>query len=82
MLVIIAFPILLIISLVGVVMWVVLLPVKIVCCPVGCAVQLAWDVVEWVIKAPFRGLLWASGKPWRPVQAPKTEGGNEHAHAV
>lgn len=70
------------ISLVGVVVWLVLLPVKIVCCPVGCAVQLAWDVVEWVIKAPFRGLLWASGKPWRPVGAIPEGGDGGGVHAV
>lgn len=22
--------------------------------------------VEWLLKAPLRALLWASGKPWQP----------------
>lgn len=70
LLVIIAAPLLLIISLVGIVVWLVLLPLKICCCPVGMCAQLVWDAFEWLIKAPLRGLLWASGKPWKPDHAP------------
>ncbi|BDA48020.1 probable BRO1 domain-containing protein BROX [Coccomyxa sp. Obi] len=66
LLVIIAMPLLLIVSLVGAVVWVLLLPLKCFCCPIGCAAQLIWNVVEWLLKAPLRGMLWASGKPWQP----------------
>lgn len=59
-------PFLVIISLVGAVVWLVLLPLKCLCCPIGCAAQLLWSAVEWLLKAPFRALLWASGKPWKP----------------
>ena len=72
LLVIIAAPFLLIISLVGIVVWLVLLPLKICCCPVGMCAQLVWDAFEWLIKAPLRGLLWASGKPWKPDAAPSS----------
>ena len=47
LLVIIAMPLLLIVSLVGAVVWVLLLPLKCFCCPIGCAAQLIWSVVEW-----------------------------------
>lgn len=67
LLVAIALPLLVVVSLVGVVVWLVLLPVKILCCPLGCAAQVLVDVVEWVVKAPLRGMLWASGKPWKPA---------------
>lgn len=66
LLVFIAAPVLVVISLVGAIVWLVLLPLKCLCCPIGCAAQLAWDCVEWLMKAPFRAILWASGKPWRP----------------
>ncbi|CAL8462981.1 g2515 [Coccomyxa elongata] len=66
LLVVIAMPLLLIVSLVGAVVWVLLLPLKCFCCPIGCAAQLIWSVVEWLLKAPLRGMLWASGKPWQP----------------
>ena len=46
--------------------WLLLLPVKIFCCPVGLVLQLVYDVFEWLVKAPLRALLFASGKPWRP----------------
>lgn len=59
-------PFLGIISLVGAVVWIILLPLKCLCCPLGCAAQLLWSAVEWLLKAPFRALLWASGKPWKP----------------
>lgn len=69
LLVIVAAPVLLVLTLVGAVVWIVLLPVKICCCPIGFAAQLAWDALEWLVKAPFRAMLWASGKPWRPDRA-------------
>ena len=68
LLVIIALPLLAIISLIGIVVWIVLLPLKCCCCPVGMMAQLVWDAFEWLIKAPLRGLLWASGKPWKPIK--------------
>ncbi len=64
LLVIIAFPILAILSVIGIVIWIVLLPVKIICCPVGCVLQIMANAIEYMIKAPFKGLMWASGKPW------------------
>ena len=73
LLVIVALPLLAIISVVGIVVWIVLLPLKCFCCPIGMVAQLIWDVFEWLIKAPLRGLLWASGKPWKPMQASKFE---------
>ena len=73
LLVVIALPLLAIISLVGVIVWIVLLPLKCCCCPVGMIAQLVWDAFEWLIKAPLRGLLWASGKPWKPVKSPSQE---------
>ena len=73
LLVIIALPLLAIVSLIGIVVWIVLLPLKCCCCPVGMLAQLIWDVFEWLIKAPLRGLLWASGKPWKPAKASSAE---------
>lgn len=73
LLVIIALPLLAIISVIGIVVWIVLLPLKCCCCPVGMVAQLIWDAFEWMIKAPLRGLLWASGKPWKPVQTSSSE---------
>ncbi|CAD7704860.1 unnamed protein product [Ostreobium quekettii] len=65
----IASPALLLISLFGCLVWILLLPFRCICCPCACAVQLAWDVVEWLIKAPFRMLLWATGADdWKPDQ--------------
>ena len=31
----------------------------------GCLVQIMADAIEYLLKAPFRALLWASGKPWK-----------------
>jgi hypothetical protein len=80
LLVFIAMPILAVISLVGALMWLLLLPLKCCCCPLGCAAQLLWSVVEWLLKAPFRALLWASGKPWKPHPPPELH--KEGAHAA
>ena len=76
LLVIIALPLLAIISLVGIVVWIVLLPLKCCCCPVGMVAQLVWDAFEWLIKAPLRGLLWASGKPWKPIKTSSNDNDN------
>ena len=65
LLVIIAFPILAILSVIGIVIWIVLLPIKIVCCPVGCLLQIMANAIEYLVKAPFKALMWASGKPWQ-----------------
>ena len=56
---------------VGAVIWIILLPVKIICCPLGCLVQILWNIIEYFMKAPFRALLWASGKPWKPEKPAK-----------
>eukprot|EP01023_Acetabularia_acetabulum_P066942 TRINITY_DN9126_c0_g1_i10.p1 TRINITY_DN9126_c0_g1~~TRINITY_DN9126_c0_g1_i10.p1 ORF type:complete len:608 (-),score=98.48 TRINITY_DN9126_c0_g1_i10:101-1846(-) len=68
LLVIIMMPILVIISLVGCIIWIIFLPFKIICCPIACCIQIIWNIVEWIIKAPFRATLWAAGKPWQPAQ--------------
>jgi hypothetical protein len=81
LLVIIAMPLLVLVSLVGALVWLLLLPLKCFCCPVGCAVQLIWNVVEWLLKAPLRAMLWASGKPWQPQKpADLKEEGKASAH--
>ncbi|KAK9798946.1 hypothetical protein WJX73_007519 [Symbiochloris irregularis] len=77
LLVIIAMPFLVVLSVIGAVIWIVLLPLKIVCCPCGCLIQCMADIVEYILKAPFRGLMWASGKPWKsekPAKKDKHEG--------
>ena len=79
--VIIAMPFLAIISLVGAVVWLILLPVKCFCCPLGCAAQLLWSAVEWLLKAPFRALLWASGKPWKPEKPEELKQGSAKTKA-
>ena len=80
------YPLLLLVSLVGCVVWLVLLPFKVCCCcccPVAMVLQLTWDVVEWGVKAPLRGALWAAGQEWRPQKgaagpvAAGAEGGGE-----
>lgn len=73
LLVIFAAPLLLAITLLGVIVWIVLLPVKVFCCPVGCAAQILWSVFEWLVKAPLRAILWASGKPWAPEEKHKDD---------
>ena len=82
LLVIIAMPFLVLISLVGLIVWIVLLPVKCFCCPCGCAIQLIYNAFEWLLKAPFRALLWASGKPWKPQAPSKEKNGQEHTGNV
>eukprot|EP00898_Chlorokybus_atmophyticus_P004408 jgi/Chlat1/4969/Chrsp32S08946 len=56
----IASPALLLISLIGIVIWILLLPVKIICCPIGCVAQLVVNVFEEVVKLPFKALEWAA----------------------
>lgn len=58
----IAAPLFVAVSLVGMLIWLVLLPVKLLCLPCGCAAQLAADVVEGLIKLPLRGMMWAGGR--------------------
>jgi hypothetical protein len=65
-LVALALPLLLAVSLLSALVWIMLLPLKVCCCPVGCAAGAVWAVVEWGLKAPARALLYASGKPWKP----------------
>lgn len=66
LLIIFAAPLLFVITVLGIIVWILLLPVKVFCCPIGCAAQILWSVVEWFVKAPLRAILWASGKPWAP----------------
>jgi len=67
---------------VGAIVWVLLLPLKCCCCPLGCAAQLLWNVVEWLLKAPLRALLWASGRPWKPRPPPQLSHGVSAAGAA
>ena len=71
---VVAVPALVLISVVGALVWLVCVPLRCVCpcLPVG----LAWWAVEWALKAPFRGLLWATGGDWHPG-APPGDGGGE-----
>ncbi|GAB4819023.1 hypothetical protein N2152v2_006069 [Parachlorella kessleri] len=73
----IAFPLVVLLSAVGIVIWIVLLPLKIICCPIGFLVQIIANVVEYMVKAPLRLLLWANGKPWEPRGAEKGDGKKE-----
>jgi len=56
-------PLLLIISALGAVVWLLLLPLKLCPCtaPVACAAQLAANAVEGLLKAPLRAAMWAAG---------------------
>ena len=69
---ILCFPILLVLWVLGAIVWVLLLPLK--CCVPCCGFPLQWaaDVVLWLMRAPARGLLWATGK-----EEQKEEGGKE-----
>lgn len=67
----IAAPLFVLVSLVGMLVWLLLLPFKLLCLPCGCAAQLAASVVEGLVKLPLRGMLWASGKPYASGQGPK-----------
>jgi hypothetical protein len=59
--VIICFPILAVLWLLGAVIWLILLPLK-CCCPCcGFPLQWAADLVLWLMKAPANALLWATG---------------------
>lgn len=82
LLVIVAMPFLVLISVVGLIVWLLLLPVKCFCCPCGCAIQLIYNAFEWLLKAPFRALLWASGKPWKPKAPSKEDNGQTHIENV
>ena len=66
----VAAPLLLVLSALGVVVWILLLPVKIICCPIGCAAQIIANAVEHLVKAPLQWMYWASGKPWERAPAP------------
>ena len=70
---IIATPLLLLMTGIGFGVWIILIPFKIFCWPVGMLAQLLWNVVEYLIKAPLRAMKWASGQEWRAEQ-PQSEG--------
>lgn len=57
----VAFPLLLIISLIGAIVWLVLLPFKLICCPCGMMLQTAWNIMERMLKAPLHAIQWAAG---------------------
>jgi hypothetical protein len=56
------YPLLILVSLLGIIVWLLLLPFKLCCCclPCACAVQLMWNVMEYLIKAPLHGAIWAA----------------------
>jgi hypothetical protein len=60
---VVCYPLLILVSLLGVLVWLLLLPFKLCCCclPCACAVQLMWNVVQYLIKAPLHGAIWAAG---------------------
>ena len=72
LLVIIAAPLLLMTTIAGILVWIILIPFKFICWPVGMLAQFLWNIVEYLIKAPLRAMLWASGAEWRPEQSEKT----------
>lgn len=74
----IALPLMLFVSAVGIVLWVILLPIKIICCPCGCLIQMIANVVEYLVKAPLRLILWVTGKPWQPRGGEAEKKGDEH----
>lgn len=55
------FPFLLVISLVGIILWILLLPFKLpCCCCLGCCAQCIANIVEWLVKAPFNIIMWVT----------------------
>ncbi len=56
-------PLLALISVLGALVWVLLLPCKLICCPCGALLQAAWNVMEWMLKAPLHAIQWAAGDP-------------------
>ena len=68
---ILCLPLLAAISLLGCIVWLLLLPLRfcVCCCPVACVAQLLADVVEYLLKAPVRGLMWATGQSQQPEAA-------------
>lgn len=73
LLVLISVPLLLIFSILGIGVWIFLIPFKIFCFPIGVLAQFIWNIVEYLIKAPLRAILWASGSPWKPTEAENTK---------
>ena len=55
---IICFPILLLVSIFFLLIWLILLPFKLCCCPVGCFAQCLADILETFVKAPFKFWAW------------------------
>ncbi|QDZ20957.1 hypothetical protein A3770_04p34750 [Chloropicon primus] len=56
-----AMPLLALISLMGAVVWLLLLPLKLIpcLCPVACGLQLLWEAIEYMLKAPLHACVWA-----------------------
>ena len=58
----IALPLSIAASILGCLVWIVLLPLKVLflctCC-VGCCAQSLWDRIEWLMKAPMHAITWA-----------------------
>jgi hypothetical protein len=72
---VVCYPLLILVSLLGIIVWLLLLPLKLCCCclPCACAVQLMWNVVEYLIKAPLHGAIWAAGSSSRGSQEDGTD---------
>lgn len=57
----ITLPLLLAISIIGIILWILLLPFKIICCPAGCIAQCMANLVETFIKLPVKAVKWVAG---------------------
>ena len=55
-LVCLSLPLLGLLSLAGAIIWLLLLPLKLIpcLCPLACTLQVLWDAIEWMLKAPLR----------------------------
>ncbi|KAF6250562.1 hypothetical protein COO60DRAFT_797942 [Scenedesmus sp. NREL 46B-D3] len=76
---VVCYPLLIVVSLLGIVVWLLLLPFKLCCCclPCACAVQLMWNVVEYLIKAPLHGAIWAASAGAARGEGAGQEGGKD-----
>eukprot|EP00899_Mesostigma_viride_P026680 jgi/Mesvir1/7197/Mv19024-RA.1 len=74
-------PLIVLLWLVGALVWILLLPVKVFCCPVGMLAQAVWDVVYTLLRLPLNGIRWATGGDWHKPPAAESETGAANANA-
>lgn len=67
----IAAPLLVIVSVAGMLLWVLFLPIRLLCPLCGCPMYALVSAVEALIKMPLRAMLWASSKEQGPKGAVK-----------